>query len=136
MSFRKNLIVEYSDTIFGVNMKHLRRRDLPGLSHEEFQRLKSLPFFLSEEGKVYINTSNKDNLTFVHYFLCMQDSPTSSLVKALEEARLLYPDAAEPGDILRYEIGKQREAGFKFMIPYELDRREKELNYFKRQNTN
>ncbi len=134
MSFRKKLFVEYSETVFGVNMKHLRRRDLPGVSYDEFQKLKSLPFFLTDDGKVYINTSNKANMTFLHYFLSMSDSSTASLLRALEEAEVLYPDVKEPEDVLKCKAEDQAKAGFKIMIPYELQRREKELNYYKSQN--
>lgn len=131
MSIRKNLIIFFSETIIGVYMKSLRRRDLPDLSYDEFKCLKNLPFFVADDGKVYVDISRGANKIFVYYFLAMAAASTTSLINALKEADLLYPEVTKPEDILNCEgLEKQKEAAFKIIIPYELERRKRELEHY------
>lgn len=126
---KRSPFVYYSNSVVGVKTKQFRRRDLPALDYNEFQLMKTIPFSLSPDGKVYINISDKKNMIFVYYFLSMAGALTSNLMAALEEAKTLYPDVEKPEDILNYtDERKQKEIGFKIMIPYELERRKRELN--------
>lgn len=125
---KRSPFVYYSETVVGVKTKKFRRRDLPALDHNEFQLMNTIPFSLSPDGKVFVNISDKNNMIFVYYFLSMAESLTKNLMAALEEAKTLYPDIEKPEDIINYtDKRKQKEIGFKIMIPYELERRKREL---------
>lgn len=130
MDLKKCPFVYYSKTIIGVKTKQLRRRHLPTLDYDQFQQMKAMPFCMSEDGKVFVNINDKGNIAFVQYFLAMAESSTTSLMDVLEGAKDLYPDVVNPEDILNYQGVDQEKAAFKIMIPYELERRKRELSSY------
>ena len=131
---KENIFVKYSPTIIGVDVKRIRRRHMKNLDWEQFQKLKTMTFLVTDDGIVYINISSSARI-FVGAFISMGNSTTTQLIDALNAAKKMYPNIKTVDDIATLSDAEQEvDAILKLLIPYELERREKELAYHRQNN--
>ena len=83
---KEDIFVKYSPTIIGVDVKRIRRRHMKNLDWEQFQKLKTMTFLVTDDGIVYINISSSARI-FVGAFISMGNSTTTQLIDALNAAK-------------------------------------------------
>ena len=96
--------------------------------------MKTMTFLVTDDGIVYINISSSARI-FVGAFISMGNSTTTQLIDALNAAKKMYPNIKTVDDIATLSDAEQEvDAILKLLIPYELERREKELAYHRQNN--
>ena len=107
---------------------------MKNLDWEQFQKLKTMTFLVTDDGIVYINISSSAKI-FVGAFISMGRYTTTQLIDALKAAEKMYPNIKTVDDIVMLSNAEQEvDAVLKLLIPYELERREKELAYHRQNN--
>lgn len=121
---KRNPFTYYLPHIVVVDYSRVKRKDFKMLSDEEYAQMKTAPYIIDKNGKIYINKHCKEYLTYVKYFITMSDESTLSLIQALNEAKKKYPDIKCDKDIFKYTNKYDLQCiGFLAMIPVELERR-------------